>query len=77
MYTQKDWDIGVPLVLFAIRETEQESLGFSPADFVLGHTVRGPLKVLKEQMPKSDSSVKQNVLDYVSTFRERLHRACY
>lgn len=29
---QKDWDEGVPLVLFAGRETVQESLGFSPAD---------------------------------------------
>lgn len=30
MDTGKDWDEGVPLVLFAIRETVQESLGFSP-----------------------------------------------
>ena len=35
----------VPFVLFAIRETIQESLGFSPADLVFGHTPRGPLKV--------------------------------
>ncbi|KAL7854279.1 hypothetical protein AOLI_G00211230 [Acnodon oligacanthus] len=29
--TGKDWDEGVPLVLFAVREAVQESLGFSPA----------------------------------------------
>ncbi len=46
--TDKDWDEGVPLVLFAVRETIQESLGFSPAELVFGHQVRGPLKVLKE-----------------------------
>uniref|UniRef100_A0A4W5LNZ8 Gypsy retrotransposon integrase-like protein 1 n=1 Tax=Hucho hucho TaxID=62062 RepID=A0A4W5LNZ8_9TELE len=47
--SEKDWDEGVPLVLFAARETVQESLGFSPAELVFGHTVRGPMKVLKEQ----------------------------
>ncbi|KAI2660984.1 Retrovirus-related Pol polyprotein [Labeo rohita] len=35
--TAKDWDEGVPLVLFAVRETVQESLGFSPAELVFGH----------------------------------------
>ncbi len=44
----KGWDEGLPLLLFAVRETVQESLGFSPADLVFGHTVRGPLKMLKE-----------------------------
>lgn len=37
--TGKDWDEGVPLVLFAVREAVQESLGFSPAELVFGHTV--------------------------------------
>ncbi len=46
MDRERDWDEGVPLVLFAVRETVQESLGFSPADLVFGHAVRGPLKVL-------------------------------
>lgn len=43
----KDWDEGMPLVLFAICETLQESLGFRPAMLVFGHTVRGLLKVLR------------------------------
>ncbi|KAI3351357.1 hypothetical protein L3Q82_005905 [Scortum barcoo] len=34
---QRDWDEGVPLVLFAAREAVQESLGFSPAELVFGH----------------------------------------
>lgn len=28
--TNKEWDEGLPLLLFAVRETPQESLGFSP-----------------------------------------------
>uniref|UniRef100_A0A8C2DF58 Integrase catalytic domain-containing protein n=1 Tax=Cyprinus carpio TaxID=7962 RepID=A0A8C2DF58_CYPCA len=75
MDTARDWDEGVPLVLFAVRETVQESLGFSPAELVFGHQVRGPLKVLKEQILTADSCPKTNVLDYVSTFRDRLHTA--
>ncbi len=74
--TARDWDEGVPLVLFAVRETVQESLGFSPAELVFGHQVRGPLKVLKEHMLSVDSSPSVNILDYVSNFRDRLHAAC-
>ena len=39
--TGKDWDEGVPFVLFAICDAKQESLGFSPAELVFGHNVRG------------------------------------
>ena len=46
---EKDWDEGVHLVLFAAREAVQESLGFSPFELVFCHTVRGPLKLLKEK----------------------------
>ena len=73
--TGKGWDEGIPFLLFAVRETVQESLGFSPAELVFGHSVRGPLKLLREQLT-GVASPNQNVLDYVSAFRERLHHAC-
>lgn len=72
--TCKDWDEGVPFVLFAARDTKQESLGFSPAELVFGHNVRGPLKMLREKMVY-DESPKTNVLDFVSRCKEWLHRA--
>ena len=75
LVTGRDLDEGVPFALFAVREIVQESLGFSPADLVFGHTVRGPLRVLKDQLI-SGSASSQNVLTYVSRFRERLHSAC-
>ncbi len=63
------------MLMFAIRETTQESIGFAPADLVFGHTVRGPLRMLREQL--LDESVSPiSILDYVSKFRDRLHRAC-
>ncbi|KAK0155661.1 Retrovirus-related Pol polyprotein from transposon 412 [Merluccius polli] len=72
----KQWDDGLPLLLFAVRETIQESLGFSPADLIFGHTVRGPLKLLREKLGCETTSQQKNVLEYVSSFRARLHRAC-
>lgn len=72
----RDWDEGLPLLLYAVRETTQESLGFSPADLVFGHTVRGPLRLLRDKWLSDVKRVEHNVLDYVSSFCERLHRAC-
>ena len=45
---QMERDQGIHLLLFAVRESVQESLGFSPFKLVFGRTVRGPLKILKE-----------------------------
>lgn len=70
-----EWDQGIPLLLFAVRKNVQESLGFSPAGLLFGHTVRGPLKQWCEELME-DSPLQLNVLDYVSSFRERLHHAC-
>ncbi|KAL1250687.1 hypothetical protein QQF64_018483 [Cirrhinus molitorella] len=75
MQTGNEWDDGIPMLMFAIRESVQESLGFSPAELVFGHQVRGPLKVLKDQILEEDS-LKMNVLEYVAKFRKRLHTAC-
>ena len=47
--TEKDWDEGMRLLLFAVRESVQESLGFCPFELVFGHTVCGPLKLMKEK----------------------------
>ena len=71
---EKDWDDGVHLLLFAAREAVQESLGFSPFELVFGHTVRGPLKLVKEKW--LDEHTDLNLLDYVSKFKEKLYYAC-
>lgn len=72
---ERDWDEGVPFALFAVREVVQESLGFSPSELVFGHTVRGPLKLLKESWLTGDTS-HHSLSDYVAKMRCRLHRAC-
>ena len=66
----RDWDQGIHLLLFATRESVQESLGFSPFELVFGRTVRGPLKLLKEAWLAEESPV--NLLDQVADLRYRL-----
>ena len=46
---ERDWDEGISLLLFAVRESVQEYLGFSPFELVFGQSVHGPLKLLKEK----------------------------
>ncbi|XP_065917657.1 uncharacterized protein [Dysidea avara] len=71
---QKDWDEGIHLLVFAARESVQETLGFSPFELVFGHVVRGPLKILKESWLVVDSD-PVNLLEYVTTFKTRLFEA--
>ena len=73
--TGKQWDEGLPFLMLAVRESVQESLGFSPAELVFGHTVRGPLRVLRDGVLAKPASPAKGVLSYVSDFRERLHKA--
>ena len=48
--TEKDWDEGIHLLRFAVRESVQESLGFRPFELVFGHSVRGPLKIFEREI---------------------------
>ena len=69
-----DWDVGLPFLLFAARDSVQESLGFSPNELVFGHTVRGPLKLIKDKW----LSNKENgdVCKYVIDMKNKLASAC-
>ena len=69
----KDWDEGIPLLLFAAWESIQESLGFSPFELVFGHLPRGPLKLFIECWLDDDS--EKSVLMHVSDVRDRLRKA--
>ena len=56
------------LVLFAARESVQESLGFSPFELVFGRVVRGPLKLLKEAWLAEENTI--NLLDHISDLHQ-------
>ena len=68
-----DWDDGLPLMLFAIRESVQESLGYSPFELLYGRQVRGPLKVLKNQWyQETPEYPKQTVNQYIDNLKQKL-----
>ncbi len=52
----------------------QESLGFSPAELVFGHVVRGPLKLLSEQL-LAEHPTPMTIPDYIQSLRQRLQHA--
>jgi hypothetical protein len=69
-----EWDTAMPYVMFCLRDTRHESLGFSPAELMFGRSFRGPLTILKEhwtdQKPKGKSTVVQYVLDFLQHIRD-------
>ena len=66
-----DWEENLPFVLYAIRSSPNETLGFSPYELVYGHNVRGPLDMLKENWESSKSN--KNMLQYILDFKEKLN----
>ena len=61
------------MLLYAVRESVQASLGFSPFELVFGRQVCKPLKILKEHWLAEDDS--SNLLDQVSGLRYRMTKA--
>ncbi|XP_066965514.1 uncharacterized protein [Macrobrachium rosenbergii] len=68
--TGKDWEEGLPFVLYAVRNAHQESLGSSPAELLYGRQIRGPLKVLYDTW--LDYSEDVSLGEYATNLREKL-----
>ena len=69
----KDWDEGIPVLLFVTWEAIQEFLGFSPFKLVFEHTPCAPLKLLKETWLSDDTS--ESLLTKMSNVHHWLHTA--
>ncbi|XP_068229342.1 uncharacterized protein [Palaemon carinicauda] len=67
---QTDWDEVLPFVLYAIRNTRQESLGYSPAKLLYGRKVRGPLEILYDMW--SDQTKEVTLGDYAKNLQGKL-----
>ena len=70
----KEWPSGLPFVLFAIRDSVHESLGYTPFELVFGHRVKGPLEIMKNDW-MGKQQVEFDLSEYAVKFRERLRRA--
>ena len=78
----KDWDRYLPAVLFAYREVEQESTGYSPFELLYGRKVRGPMHILKELWTKEqdkdddDDYGVRSSYQYVIDLRSKIEQTC-
>lgn len=73
----RQWNRFIPALLFAYRDTVQDSTGYSPFQLLYGHQVRGPLTILKELWTRDigDEEVK-TTYQYVVDLRQRLEDTC-
>jgi len=69
----KDWDRYLDAILFAYRESPQESQGFASVELLYGRSVNGPLQILRQLWTKeqSDPNVR-TTYQYVVDLRNRL-----
>ena len=72
----KDWDEGLPFILFALRNAKQESLSYSPAELLYGRELRGPLRYLYECW-LDDEVNKLPVTVYAKNLNEKLKSAMH
>ena len=72
-----DWDRYVNPLLFAYRETPQESTGFAPFELLYGRNVRGPLAILKELWTGAvEEPETKTTYQYILDLQERLQHTC-
>ena len=64
------WEDYLPYFLFAIRSVPNCATGFSPFQLLFGHTVKGPLDLLKESWMEGTSI--NSVEDWVDSSRGKL-----
>ncbi|KAJ1123231.1 hypothetical protein NDU88_001704 [Pleurodeles waltl] len=67
-------DVLLPCLLFAYREVPQKGVGFSPFELLYGHSVRGPLSIVKEGWEKAPKSPPQDVVSYMLALRNQTQR---
>ncbi|XP_041466400.1 uncharacterized protein LOC121416935 [Lytechinus variegatus] len=73
----KDWERYLNPLLFAYRDSVQESTGFSPFELLYGRAVRGPLAILQELWTgEVDEPDTKTTYQYVLDLKERLESTC-
>ncbi len=63
-------------MLFAIRETLNETLGVSPFELLFCRKVRGPLQLVKDELLDSTVHRLVTVTHYLDNLKSTLHKVC-
>lgn len=72
--SDKDWDILVKYILFALREAPNTSTGYPPFSLLYGRQVRGPLAILAESW-NDNNPLPASIREHIQTLRENLEVA--
>ncbi|XP_055862849.1 uncharacterized protein LOC106056191 isoform X1 [Biomphalaria glabrata] len=72
----KEWDMAIPSILFAYRESRNEITGFSPFQMIYGGNPRGPMTILKDLIIPHDHVVTNDSYDIVTETRNQIIKAC-
>ena len=69
-----EWDVYLPMVLFAYRSTVHQSTGFSPFEMLFGKNPKTPIDIFKDTMI-DEKEIKQTPYEYVKNVRKHLDYA--
>jgi len=73
----KDWHRYLGPLMFAVRDTPQDSIGFTPFELLYGHKVRTPMALLKRIWTDEDEDPEVKTLyQYVVDLRDRVEETC-
>ncbi|XP_068241889.1 uncharacterized protein [Palaemon carinicauda] len=72
---EKEWDVYIPMLLFAVRDSVHSSLGYSPFQLVYVHQVRSPMEVIKNQLisDEKDSITLQEMKEKIKKIWKVAH----
>lgn len=72
-----DWDRYIDSLLFAYRETPQDSTGFAPFELLYGRDIRGPLMILRELWSNDEALPEtKTAYQYLIDLREKMEKTC-
>jgi len=73
----KDWHRYLGPLMFAVRDTPQDSTGFTPFELLYGHKVRTPMTLLKRIWTDEDEDPEVKTwYQYVVDLRDRVEETC-
>jgi len=75
--TPKDWHRYLSPLMFAVRNTPQDSTGFTPFELLYGHKVRTPMALLKRIWTDENEDPEVKTLyQFVVDLRDRVEESC-
>ena len=72
-----NWHRYLGPLMFAVRDTPQDSTGFTPFELIYGHRVRTPMTLLKKIWTGEDEDPEvKTAYQYVIDLRDRVEETC-